>query len=47
MQSVGSEQIQMIGIWTVGLLDGCKLWTVGPFDYYLLYYYGTIGCLCK
>ena len=30
-------KIWMVGLWVDGLLDGCKLWTVGPFDYYVEY----------
>ena len=26
-------------IWKDGLLDCCKLWTVGPFDYYNVKYH--------
>ena len=57
IQSVGSEQklqdghqmeIWTIGLWTAGLLDSCKLWTVGPFDCYNVKYqmddYPTDSC---
>ena len=31
---IASLEIWTFGLWTDGLLDRCKLWTVGPFDYY-------------
>ena len=40
MQSVWRKPfIVSLEIWTIGLrtdrlFDGCKFWTVGPFDYY-------------
>ena len=36
----------MIGLWTDELLELCKLWTVGPFDYYNIKYQTTPWKLC-
>ena len=35
---IASLEIWMIRLWTDGLLGSCKLWTVGPFDYYNVTY---------
>ena len=35
---IASLEIWMIGLWMDGLLDSCKLWTVGPLDYYNVKY---------
>ena len=35
---IGSLEIWTIGLWTNGLLDSCKLWHVGPFNYYNVKY---------
>ena len=35
---IASLKIWMIRLWTDGLLDSYKLWTVGPFDYYNVTY---------
>ena len=33
---IASLEIWRLELWTDGLLDTCKLWTVGPFDYNLI-----------
>ena len=38
---ITSLEIWMIGLWADGLLDRCKLWTVGPFDYHNVKYQAT------
>ena len=35
---IAGLEIWTIGLWMDGLLDGCKLWTVRPFDYYNVTY---------
>ena len=35
---IASLEIWTTGLWTDGLLDSCKLWTVGPFDNYNVTY---------
>ena len=39
---IASLEIWKIGLWMDGLLDSCKLWTVGPLDSYNVKYQTTM-----